>query len=121
MLCHRSILRELLQKESRLGGNSRNFQFPENDPSVLVTLSTVDRFQGHEADLVLISFVKTNGAVGFLNSPNRLNVALTRARYQVVLIGDQPGFRSKRCNSRLLRDLANSNHYPTDIAWEKKL
>ena len=85
-----------------------------------MTLCTVDRFQGHEADLVLLSFVKS-GSVGFLNSPNRLNVALTRARYQIVLIGDQAWLGSDRCRSELLQALANSPHYPREIAWEAKI
>ena len=70
-----------------------------------IKLCTVDRFQGHEADLVFLSFVKTR-SVGFLESPNRLNVALTRARYQLVLFGARHFFASARCRSRLLRELA---------------
>ena len=52
-----------------------------------IKLCTVDRFQGHEADLVFLSFVKTR-SVGFLESPNRLNVALTRARRFLLVVGD---------------------------------
>jgi hypothetical protein len=110
-------LRKRLQSASGLPGNTRNFRFPKDSPRVHVTLCTVDRFQGHEADLVLLSFVKTRGAVGFLNSPNRLNVALTRARYQVVLVGHRAGFASDKCKSELLRQLASSDHYAHDLAW----
>jgi len=47
----------------------------------------VDQFQGQEADMVLLSFTKyTRGA--HYHSPNRLNVALTRARHKLVLFGD---------------------------------
>lgn len=56
---------------------------------------TVDSFQGKEFDIVIISCVRSNGsdnakaAVGFLsNSPNRINVALSRAKKLLVLIGD---------------------------------
>lgn len=59
-------------------------------PHLTVELCTVDRFQGHEADLVIISFARPR-ATSFLESPNRLNVALTRARYQRVIIGDRTG------------------------------
>lgn len=82
-----------------------------------VTLCTADRFQGHEADLVLLSFVKS-GTAGFLNSPNRLNVALTRARYQLVLIGHRSWMASTDCRSELLRDLGASPLYARDIGWE---
>ncbi len=114
-----ALLRERLQRESSQFGNSRNFRLPKgaSTPAVTVTLCTVDRFQGHEADLVLLSFVKS-GSVGFLNSPNRLNVALTRARYQLVLVGHRSYFASERCRSSLLRALGTSHFYPGDIGWE---
>jgi len=110
------LLRDKLQRLSRALGNTRNFKLPAGGSAVHVTLCTVDRFQGHEADLVLLSFVKS-GTVGFLNSPNRLNVALTRARYQLVLIGHRTFFASDRHGSELLRSLANSEHYKSGIAY----
>lgn len=70
-----------------------------------IKLCTVDRFQGHEADLVLLSFVKTR-TVGFLDSPNRLNVAITRARFQLVMVGARKFFEGELCRSRALNELA---------------
>jgi len=70
-----------------------------------IKLCTVDRFQGHEADVVFLSFVKTR-SVGFLRCLNRLNVAITRARYQLVLVGDRDFFGNTQRDSRLLRELA---------------
>ena len=114
-----ALLRDALKRETGQFGNSRSFRLPRGaaKPAVTITLCTVDRFQGHEADLVLLSFVKS-GKVGFLNSPNRLNVALTRARYQLVLVGHRAYFASERCRSPLLRSLAETQHYQGDIAWE---
>lgn len=109
-------LRQRLQNECKQPGNTRNFHLGEG--RVHVTLCTADRFQGHEADLVLLSFVKT-GSVGFLNSPNRLNVALTRARYQVVLIGNRRWMASDKCRSELINALGTSSCYARDIGWEK--
>lgn len=63
-------------------------------PEVVVELCTVDRFQGHEADLVFLSFANTYPTV-FLQSPNRLNVALTRARYQCVIVGNRAMLRGR--------------------------
>lgn len=118
-----ALLCEALQGLSGLDGNTRNFQLPAGVPldrrPVHVTLCTVDRFQGHEADLVLLSFVKS-GSVGFLNSPNRLNVALTRARYQIVLVGHREFFKADDCRSPLLRAVGGSGHYPADLTWESK-
>jgi len=110
-------LRARLQEMSGQQGNTRNFQLPGGSGRVHVTLCTVDRFQGHEADVVLLSFVKS-GTAGFLNSPNRLNVALTRARYQLVLVGHRAWMGSKECRSELLRSLAGSPLYAHSIGWE---
>ena len=109
-------LRQRLQNECKQPGNTRNFHLGKG--RVHITLCTADRFQGHEADLVLLSFVKT-GSVGFLNSPNRLNVALTRARYQVVLIGNRRWMASDKCRSELINALGTSSCYARDIGWEK--
>ena len=111
-----TLLRRKLQKLSGMHGRTRTFKLPAGSSFVDVTLCTVDRFQGHEADVVFLSFVNS-GRVGFLNSPNRLNVALTRARYQIVLIGDRTYFASDRCMSPLLRSLAGSSHYCSHIAY----
>lgn len=111
------LLRHRLQDLSGQRGNTRNFHLPRGGGRVHVTLCTADRFQGHEADLVLLSFVKS-GTAGFLNSPNRLNVALTRARYQLVLIGHRSWMASTDCRSELLRDLGASPLYARDIGWE---
>ena len=54
-----------------------------------VTVSTVDSSQGCEADIVILSFVRgTSGHVGFLKDDRRLNVALTRAKSQLICIGN---------------------------------
>ncbi len=50
-------------------------------------LLTIDASQGHEYPVVLMCTTRTNGSPGFLASPNRINVALSRAQEQLVLIG----------------------------------
>jgi len=54
--------------------------------------------------LVFLSFVRTRG-IGFLDNPNRLNVALTRAKYQLVLVGYLENFKRKK-SPEILRKLA---------------
>jgi superfamily I DNA and/or RNA helicase len=56
----------------------------------LITINTVDAFQGQERDVIAISFVRSNerGEVGFLSDIRRTNVAMTRARKKLLLIGD---------------------------------
>ncbi len=61
-----------------------------------VKIDTVDSFEGREEDLVVISLVRSNerGRIGFLRVPNRLNVAVSRAKRLVVCIGDAATLRS---------------------------
>ncbi|MDW7776162.1 MAG: AAA domain-containing protein [Methanosarcinales archaeon] len=68
-----------------LTGDQTKYSRFEKD-GVNIKLATVDFFQGQEADLVFLSMVNTYRD-GFLDSPNRLNVAITRARYQLVIVG----------------------------------
>ena len=65
---------------------------------------TVDKFQGMEADIVFLSMVRAK-SIGFLDNINRLNVALTRARFQRVILGDIQFFKKQR-GSKELQDLA---------------
>ena len=56
----------------------------------LMTINTVDGFQGQERDVILISLVRANedGQIGFLNDLRRMNVAITRARMKLIILGD---------------------------------
>lgn len=56
----------------------------------LITVNTVDGFQGQERDVILISLVRANeeGQIGFLNDLRRMNVAITRARMKLIILGD---------------------------------
>ncbi len=56
----------------------------------LVTINTVDAFQGQERDAIAISFVRSNdkSEVGFLSDIRRTNVAMTRAKKKLIMVGD---------------------------------
>ena len=56
----------------------------------LLSVNTVDGFQGQERDVILISLVRSNesGQIGFLHDLRRMNVAITRARMKLILVGD---------------------------------
>lgn len=57
-----------------------------------ISINTVDGFQGQERDIILISMVRSNdeGQIGFLRDLRRMNVAITRARMKVIILGDAP-------------------------------
>lgn len=56
----------------------------------LLSVNTVDGFQGQERDVILISLVRSNdeGQIGFLKDLRRMNVAITRARMKLIILGD---------------------------------
>ena len=55
----------------------------------MITVNTVDGFQGQERDIILISLVRSNdgGDIGFLRDLRRMNVAITRARMKLIILG----------------------------------
>ena len=57
-----------------------------------ISVNTVDGFQGQERDIILISLVRSNdsGEIGFLRDLRRMNVAITRARMKLIILGDVP-------------------------------
>lgn len=67
-------------KEENVGGN--------------VEVMTVDSMQGREADVVVLSCVRTGGQLGFLANRNRLNVAISRARQVLYIVGDSNSLRA---------------------------
>lgn len=80
--------------EGQVAMIKHNFlQFTQEDPSLKfdeIQVSSIDGFQGKEKDFIIFSCVRSNkrSGIGFLNNKNRLNVALTRARKGLVLVGN---------------------------------
>lgn len=71
----------------------------------LISVNTVDGFQGQERDIILISMVRSNdeGKIGFLNDLRRMNVAMTRARMKLIIIGDTTTLSSHRFYGGLIK------------------
>lgn len=90
------MLRKVTQDDCRT-------RFSVQDVPIEIVCGTVDRFQGREADLVMLSLRNTR-RVGFLDSPNRLNVGVTRARQQLIVIGNADYFSG--CRISELKKLA---------------
>jgi len=78
-----SYQKATLCSKEKLNKNSWNY-FIEN------RISTVDSFQGGESDAVIICYVRSNntGTIGFVDDANRINVAHTRCRKEMIVIGD---------------------------------
>lgn len=68
-----------------------------------IRVATVDNFQGEEADMVIISLVRSNrkGQIGFLSDAKRVNVLLSRARNSMFVIGNMETFRSSKAGEEL--------------------
>eukprot|EP00049_Salpingoeca_infusionum_P013807 m.257674 g.257674 ORF g.257674 m.257674 type:complete len:856 (+) comp15532_c0_seq2:50-2617(+) len=68
--------------------------YTPDDPKCLLQLATVDSMQGDEGDVILLSLVRSNAkaTVGFVKNVNRMNVAISRAKEALVVVGDQSMF-----------------------------
>jgi len=81
-------------------------------------IDTVDGFQGREKEAVVISLVRSNsiGEIGFLSDARRMNVALTRAKRKLIIVGDSATLASSPFFQSLLAWIEESGRYRT--AWE---
>lgn len=87
-----SLLRSLIKRERRLKPVAR-----------YISVNTVDAFQGQERDIIILSLVRQNssGSIGFLSDLRRMNVAMTRARSRLVILGSS----STLCRHGFYKDL----------------
>jgi len=76
----------------------------------IISINTVDSFQGQERDIIYISLVRSNetGQIGFLSDERRMNVAMTRAKMKLVIVGDSATIASKNIFYNELIDYVNS-------------
>ena len=76
-------------------------------------ISTIDSFQGQEADTIILSLVRSNSnqQIGFLSDYRRMNVALTRAKHELYIIGDSSTIGSDSFYSGLLEFIESKGGY----------
>ncbi|HLT71764.1 MAG TPA: AAA domain-containing protein, partial [Cyclobacteriaceae bacterium] len=88
------------------------------DIKSLITINTVDAFQGQERDIIVLGFVRSNdrGEVGFLGDIRRTNVAMTRARKKLIMIGDSATLGAHPFYSELVEYVQHKGFYKS--AWE---
>lgn len=87
-------------------------------PSVRLDVNTIDSFQGQERDIIYISLARSNeeGAIGFLTDYRRMNVAMTRARKKLVVIGDSATLGQDHFYRQFLEYVEQNGAYRS--AWE---
>lgn len=87
-------------------------------PDADLEIDTVDGFQGREKEAVVISLVRSNttGELGFLTDTRRMNVALTRARRKLIVVGDSSTLASHEFYFRLLEYFEGIGAYGT--VWD---
>ena len=83
-------------------------------------IDTVDGFQGREKEAVVISLVRSNreGEIGFLADTRRMNVALTRARRKLIVIGDSATLGGHPFYAALIEYFQSAGAYHT--VWEEQ-
>jgi len=95
-------LRGLLKRDEALKPLRRN-----------ITVNTVDSFQGQERDVVLVSLVRANeaGEIGFLRDLRRMNVAITRARMKLIVLGNSATLCRHKFYRKLYEKCRKRNDY----------
>lgn len=83
-----------------------------------ISVNTIDGFQGQERDVIYLSLVRSNekAEIGFLKDYRRMNVAMTRAKLQLVLVGDSATIGDDSFYQQLLDYVERHGQYQT--AWE---
>lgn len=84
-----------------------------------ISINTIDSFQGQERDIIYICMTRSNteGSIGFLSDTRRMNVALTRARKKLVVIGDSATLSVHPFYDRFIRYAQEHAAYKS--AWEE--
>ncbi|GAB2565383.1 AAA domain-containing protein [Spirosoma areae] len=95
-----------------------------NTPDLLaygdkISVNTIDSFQGQERDIVYISMTRSNaeGDIGFLSDIRRMNVAMTRARKKLVIIGDSATLAGLPFYADFIAYAERLNTYQSAWAW----
>ena len=83
-----------------------------------IAVNTIDSFQGQERDVVYISLTRSNGegSIGFLSDTRRMNVAMTRAKKKLVIVGDSSTLSKSKFYASFIQYAEKLNAYHS--AWE---
>lgn len=86
----------------------------------LISINTVDAFQGQERDVIAISFVRSNekSDVGFLNDIRRTNVAMTRAKKKLIMVADSATLGAHPFYTKLLEYVQGNGFYRSAFEFQ---
>ncbi len=92
----------------------------QNCPFKAVEIDTVDGFQGREKEAILITLVRSNaiGEIGFLADTRRMNVALTRAKRKLIVIGDSATLAHNEFYANMIGYFESIGAYRTIWEWD---
>lgn len=78
-----------------------------------MSINSVDAFQGQERDVIMMSLVRSNdrGEIGFLSNKRRMNVAMTRAKHLMMMIGDSGTLSANPFFDELIQNMQDRNLY----------
>lgn len=113
----RDMMDQLIKKHGGQGMRGTRGLIGSDSRSLTFYCSTVDKFQGQEADIVILS-LRTVGRIGKFDSPNRVNVALTRARECMVMVGDRKTYLQEK--SRFVNEMLRSLATETPVGESQK-
>ncbi|XOV91474.1 MAG: AAA domain-containing protein [Bacteroidota bacterium] len=84
-----------------------------------ITINTVDAFQGQERDIIAISMVRSNphGEIGFLGDIRRMNVAMTRARFLLMMAGDSSTLSNNEFFDQLIQHYQSAGFYSSAFEY----
>jgi superfamily I DNA and/or RNA helicase len=76
-------------------------------------VNTVDAFQGQEKEIIIMNCVRSNkyGQIGFLQDERRLNVAITRAKYYLFIIGSEKTLNTNKVWYNLIESVKKNGNY----------
>lgn len=104
-----SILKEILEQDEELGPYA-----------AIIKVQTIDSFQGQEKDIIYISLARSNNEqqIGFLSDVRRMNVAMTRAKKKLVVIGDSATIGSHSFYQGFIAYSENLGSYHSVWEWD---
>ncbi len=102
-----------------LQNNFKGIEAEFENCKLQLSVNTIDSFQGQERDIIYISLVRSNekGEIGFLADTRRMNVAMTRARKKLVIVGDSATIGQHQFYSQFLDYVNDIGAYRSAFEW----